>query len=262
MKILPAIVIVFMLLMAFVTNGVIAQTPTPEPTVLGPGDVAIIGFNFDNPDEFAFVLLKDINPNTKIMFTDCGWSNITHSFFNGQTAVEAHIEWKTTTFRSKGEIIPMLPEDIPSEFNLDIAGDQIFAYQGNLSTPIIIFGINSHGGSWAENDTLLTKNNSHLPASLNSTNSIALSHIDNAIYNGGRSFTTPSDALAEIVKPSNWTKDDLTPLTMPSGSFSLTPTNIDLYKFSEAKSVNPMIISGLSLLIIFLFGMKVYFKKY
>ena len=45
MKILPAIVIVFMLLIAFVSNGVIAQTPTPGPTILDPGDAIIIGYN-------------------------------------------------------------------------------------------------------------------------------------------------------------------------------------------------------------------------
>ncbi len=106
MKILPAIVIVFMLLMVLVSNGVIAQSPTPEPTVLSPGDVAIIGFNFDNPDQFAFVLLQDINPNTIFKFTDFGWSTNTNMFLTTEPGYEGHFNWIANRSYIKGEIVP------------------------------------------------------------------------------------------------------------------------------------------------------------
>jgi hypothetical protein len=48
------------------SNTIIAQT------TLTAGDLAIIGFNGDNPDQFAFVLLVDIESGTEITFTDSG----------------------------------------------------------------------------------------------------------------------------------------------------------------------------------------------
>ena len=41
-------------------------------TTLAAGDLVITGFNFDNPDEFAFVPLIDITTGTTINFTDDG----------------------------------------------------------------------------------------------------------------------------------------------------------------------------------------------
>ena len=40
---------------------------------LGAGDIAIIGANAVNPDEFAFVALVDIPQGTVIGFVDHGW---------------------------------------------------------------------------------------------------------------------------------------------------------------------------------------------
>ena len=45
---------------------------TNAQTTLAAGDLAIIGFNGDNPDQFAFVLLVDIESGTEITFTDSG----------------------------------------------------------------------------------------------------------------------------------------------------------------------------------------------
>jgi hypothetical protein len=263
MKILPAIVIVFMLLMAFVTNGVIAQSPTPEPTVLGPGDVAIIGFNFDNPDEFAFVLLKDINPNTKIIFTDFGYSNVTHKFLTTDGGSEGYIEWvDLTKSLSKGEIIKIIPNSTDTNFSLHENGDQIFVFQGSTITPYLIFGINSQGGFWiTDSETPLNQYNSHLPDSLNPTNSIAIPHIDNAIFAGGNSFTSPSAALAEIVKTSNWTRSDSPRLTMPSSNFIFTPTNIFLDQYKESRPILPRIFFGIIFLIPTVIALIIYFKK-
>ena len=39
---------------------VVLASPVNAGDILGPGDIAIIGFNFDNEDEFAFVCLKEI----------------------------------------------------------------------------------------------------------------------------------------------------------------------------------------------------------
>ncbi|NET52128.1 MAG: hypothetical protein F6K09_26575, partial [Merismopedia sp. SIO2A8] len=44
-------------------------------TMLSAGDIAIIGINTDDPDDFSFVLLRDIEVGTEITFTDSGWLN-------------------------------------------------------------------------------------------------------------------------------------------------------------------------------------------
>ncbi len=43
----------FLCIMLF-CSGLFSQT------ILGPGDLALIGINCDNPDDFAFLLLADI----------------------------------------------------------------------------------------------------------------------------------------------------------------------------------------------------------
>jgi len=263
MKILPAIVIVFMFLMAFVSNGVIAQSPTPEPTILSPGDIAIIGFNFDNPDQFAFVLLRDINPNTKITFTDFGYSNVTKKFLSTDPGYEGYIEWvDVSNSHLRGEIIKISPNSDETSFYLHDNGDQIFAFQGHKDTPQFIFGVNSQGGFWVtDSEVILNQYNSHLPDSLNSSNSIAIPHFDNAIFTRGNTFTSPSAALVEIVKASNWTVSDSPRLTMPSINFVFTPTNINLDQFKEARPFLPRILIGIIFLIPAVIGLILFFKK-
>ncbi|RKY92005.1 MAG: hypothetical protein DRQ13_10835 [Ignavibacteriae bacterium] len=45
-------------------------------TVLAPGDVALIAYQTDDPDRFAFVSLVDISESTTINFTDNSWDGI------------------------------------------------------------------------------------------------------------------------------------------------------------------------------------------
>ena len=44
-------------------------------TTLSPGEMAIIGIGGDNPDNFHFVFLVDIESGTEIIFTDSGWKS-------------------------------------------------------------------------------------------------------------------------------------------------------------------------------------------
>ena len=39
-------------------------------TTLSPGEMAIIGIGADNPDDFHFIFLVDIESGTEIIFTD------------------------------------------------------------------------------------------------------------------------------------------------------------------------------------------------
>ena len=59
-------IIFLFILTSIYSSSIIAQT------TLEAGDLAIIGFNGDNPDQFSFVLLVDVTANTEITFTDSG----------------------------------------------------------------------------------------------------------------------------------------------------------------------------------------------
>ncbi|MDJ0598379.1 MAG: hypothetical protein QNJ37_06020 [Crocosphaera sp.] len=98
-------------------------------TILLPGDIAIIGFNFDNPDEFAFVTLVDITAGTEIKFTDNGWQ-AAGSF----RATEGTFTWTASTDIAAGTVInPSI-----SSVLFSTSGDQIIAYQGEDSNPTFI----------------------------------------------------------------------------------------------------------------------------
>ena len=48
------------------------QFVTAQGTVLSPGDVMIIQYQADTPDEYAFVTFVDLAAGTTIYITDCG----------------------------------------------------------------------------------------------------------------------------------------------------------------------------------------------
>lgn len=187
------------------------NTPVGGPTTLSAGDIAIIGFNFDDPDEMAFVLLVDVGVGTQINFTDNGWL-ASNAFRTG----EGTFTWTAATNLSAGTIIyPVI-----SGVVFSTSGDQILAYQGSSSNPTLLYALNSEGaGVWQADAT--SSNTSALPLELvNGTSAIALNEVDNAVYSG---ITIGSQAqlLAEIGNPVNWTVNDTTRLTMPAGSFTI-----------------------------------------
>ncbi len=55
------------------------------------GDISIIGFNSDNPDQFSFICNNYIEGKVRIYFTDCGWTG--SDFYTN----EGHFIWKSPT---------------------------------------------------------------------------------------------------------------------------------------------------------------------
>lgn len=182
-------------------------------TTLFPGDIAIVGFNFDNPDEFAFTPLVDIGENTEINFTDNGWQ--TAGTFR---TTEGTFTWVAPTDIAAGTIInPTI-----SSILFSTSGDQIIAYQGDSSNPAFLYALNSEGnpGVWQSDST--SSNNSALPTGLvNGETAIALKEIDNAIYTGITSGTQ-AELLAAISKNSNWSGSNSTRQTMTTKPFKLS----------------------------------------
>ena len=69
-------------------------------TTLSAGDIQITGFNFDNPDDFSFVVLTDLSSGTAISFTDDGVNS--NGTFRGS---ETSFTWTADRAYSAGESI-------------------------------------------------------------------------------------------------------------------------------------------------------------
>ncbi|MGB3192202.1 MAG: ExeM/NucH family extracellular endonuclease [Limnoraphis sp.] len=188
-------------------------------TTLSPGDIAIVGFNFDNPDEFAFTPLVNLSTGTEINFTDNGWQ-AAGTF----RANEGTFTWTASTDITAGTIINPAVSSVA--FSAD--GDQILAYQGTDSNPSFIYALNSEGnpGIWQPDSS--SSNTSALPTDLvNGETAVALDEIDNAIYTGITSGTQ-AELLAAISDNSNWSGDNTNRQTMPTNSFTVSGSGSNL----------------------------------
>ena len=234
---------------------VVLAAPVNAGDVLGPGDIAIIGFNSDDASEFAFVCLQEITAGTVVYFTDNGWMNTTNSFRTG----EGKLTWNSPGGCELGQIVTINQYDLTmtGTFQLANSGDQILVYQGSDSSPSFLFAINFEQSDWQLNAS--SANTSARPPGLDATNSIALVEIDNAIYTGPKSFNTIGDGLASIVNKANWSGSDTVRQTMPSGSFSFTTTAVELSNFSAetgGESAPWWIIAGLVIIPIYILVVK------
>jgi hypothetical protein len=229
------------------------SSPVTAGDVLGPGDIAIIGYNSDDTSQFAFVCLKAISAGTIIYFTDNGWVTTTEpqSFRSG----EGRLTWNTPDGCQLGQIVTINQYDLPmlGTFQLSNTGDQILVYQGSDGSPSFIFAINFEGSVWQGSAS--GANSSARPPGLDATNSVAIVEIDNAIHTGGpefdtpaKTFVSPSAALASIVIKENWKGSNDVRQDMPTGSFSFTTTAVGLSEFSaetEIETAPWWIIAGL-----------------
>ena len=215
-------------------------------TTLVPGDIAIVGYNSDevaNEDEFSFVLLRDITAGTSINFTDFGWCSDINGFQSanscgGSTGAlsDGALTWTassslpcgtqiyvvcggTTLSASSGTVMGLQAVfNFPGEYmSLAVGGDQIFAFQGTLSSPTLITGLNMNG-DWDVSllNCAFTSTQSVLPAALNASNSIAITpEVDNARYNCIVTNDSPTNLRTAIFSLSNWNVDNATPYTLP-----------------------------------------------
>lgn len=122
-------------------------------TTLSAGDIAFTGYNSDGNDSFSIILLKDIEPNTEIRFTDNGWNG--SALLTGETEIvytntTGNTIYTRTELTLCGTSIVFSKTSISagtisgSALSLDDNGDQIFIYQGSSSSPSFIAGIHTN----------------------------------------------------------------------------------------------------------------------
>ena len=186
-------------------------------TTLSAGDIAIVGFNSDNPDEFAFVCLVNIDAGTVIRFTDAGWLS-SGGFWAGYFGFlyrEGAVTFTAGSNYNAGDVIiysgiggewsTYSESPLNGSFSLSTSGDQIIAFQGTATSPApIIYAVNFNGsGIWQS--TANDENTSALPVGLiDGFSSLALNEIDNAVYFAGAKPDLNSLRTA-IGNISNWT---------------------------------------------------------
>lgn len=192
---------------------------------LSPGDIAIIGINSDNPDEFSFVSLIDIEQNTVIKFTDNG-VHPDGSFRSN----EGICTWTAGADISKGEIITYPGSgdfSATGGFSLSAAGDQIIAYRGDEASPIFIYAIQTNSTLW-QADATSAQTSALPPGLVNGVTAVAIGRDlgdgdewDNSVYDMSVTNGAREEILAAIGSADNWSGSDSRVSLPPEGSFNI-----------------------------------------
>lgn len=206
---------------------------SPDPTTLSPGDIAITGYNFTNPDEFSFVTFVNLSAGTVIYFTDCGWKS-DNTFRKG----EGLITYTVPAGGIEKGITITYPTDagftvqgVDGFFGFSTSGDQIIAFQGSMDMPVFIFALNNEGSSWQT--TAGDNNSSALPNGLtDGENAVAIDETRNASYNCVYSGSNKNLALQNIVNPDNWSGSNTSTVVLPPSCFQ-TPLPLQAFELEE-----------------------------
>jgi len=201
-------------------------------TVLTPGDIAVIGFNGDDPDVIRFVNLVNIAAGTQVKFTDNGWNGTALSTAEGTDT------WTASTAFAAGTVHTLTPTTVA----LGTTGDQILVYQGLAASPTFIFGVSSR--SWVTGSVNTTT--SRIPTGLTSgSTALAFStERDNGAYTIVSNNAPKATLLTSIANQNNWNRTDTRIATFPAWTFGLggpaaeptaQPSNLS---FSNIKSFN------------------------
>jgi uncharacterized repeat protein (TIGR01451 family) len=216
------------------------------PTELGPGDIAIVGLNFQN-NRFSFVLLVDIEAGTQIRFTDAGW--IGTGFFSGEGAVTYTapgnlLAGTVITYTGPGGDFAVTvegPFTSTGGVAFTNAGDQLLAFQGLYTSPIFLYALNNDDAGWTTSNPNAQKTG--LPPGLtDGYTAISLGGSQwNGVYNGPFSGTR-EELLAAISNPDNWTYPS-GGVTNPTGTFVVNPSNV-LTISKEVDAEEPVELGG------------------
>jgi hypothetical protein len=131
-------------------------------TTLTPGDVAVIGFNTDDPDQIFWVNLVDIAAGTQIKFTDNGWNG------TALTTSEGTVTWTAAAAVPRGTVQSLAITGIA----LGTTGDQVFVYQGAATAPTFIYGLSTNNwvtGSISQATSRLPQARMHLHSAQSAT---------------------------------------------------------------------------------------------
>ena len=209
------------------------------------GDIAIIGTNFDDPDEILFVTLVDVAASTEIFFTDYKW--------DGSAWVTGGSDgWLKYTVPAEGLAAGNVVKiTLGSPYSANIgtvasdgglfrlinsgsSGDEIYAYLGTdkENPTTFLFALNTTG-SWGANELL----NTGLTDGVNAL--VVNSGIDNSKYTGTRTGTASElkSAIADV--SSNWSSSNsrytLSTTLFNVSGFVQKPTSLTIENVTSTK---------------------------
>lgn len=200
-----------------------------------PNPVAFIEYNSSGTDDFSFVTLSDLPPNSVINFTDNGVQA------DGRlSSDEGTITWTSpNTVVDCGTIVQIDNSpgasigSVTGVGSLDFSpdGDQVIAYVG---TNIYISALNNEGpGEWQEGAE--DEHSSMLPPGLiNGISANALDEVDHAKYNeNAETNALPVDLVININDKNNWLGDDAVAQSFASTiSCEPIPLPVELFDFT------------------------------
>lgn len=217
---------IFILFLFFITiKTIFSQT-------ISIGDIAFLGFNSDNTDQFSIIATNYIESGVPIFFTDAGWNGT--NFY----ASEGHFQWNVPagglptntiitftgggaggfTIFGTGLLEPganatsgtLAASASTSSMALSTSGDQIICYTGTIAAPNFIACINFNG-SWSP---ATNSNQTSIPTGLTvGANCALLNNQDNGIVN---CLLLPDPStIADYNNPANWIYNDATRYVLP-----------------------------------------------
>jgi len=221
-------------------------TSSASQAAISTGSIVFIGANSDEAEHFAFVVASAISPGEVINFTDSSYGDPSATTrFRWSEHLSTSPTPGPLVWTSPGSTVPVgtviVYDDTDNRFeftsgavagtvsglesDFSTGGENIFAYQGTITFNDIIgsydgdtTGVSVYGGgflwgqasgNWQTTGSGAT-DNSYLPSSLtDGTSAMAIATtLDNARYNGARSFDSVALMLAAINDNTNWTGSD------------------------------------------------------
>lgn len=201
---------------------------------LQAGDIAIIAFQTDNNDQFAFVTLVDIAANTKIQFSEKGWngSSANPAFATSSEGVHS---WTapssgvlkgttiTVSFSSTGTspVASLGTVSSTAVSGFSASGDQLIAFQGTETNPVFIYALASN--IWLATGTPTTTQSWLPPGLINGISAKDFSiETDDQYFNITNLKGTKNDILTSIGNTINWTRSNTRFTNLPNWSFSVS----------------------------------------
>jgi len=217
-------------------------------TILNPGDVAVVGYNFKDPDQFAFVFLRDVEAGTMLNITDCGYDLPTASFRTGEGVITYTVPvggLETGSMVTYPEDAGFVTHGVSGFFGLTVDGDQLLFYQGPFTAPQFIYGLTVNEGGWQPNAT--SNNTSSLPPGLIDGNSaLAQTKMSNGKLNCLGVAIDKDLFSTQIVDESRWERSNTTRYSLPdiTCDYSVLKLPFEQNSLSNDEKENTIIEEG------------------
>lgn len=195
---------------------------------LSPGDLAIVGMNMTDPNEFSFVALVDMPAGTEIRFTDNGWTS--EGVFREE---EDTMIYTAPVDLNRGTVV-VINGTVGQVPGLASAGDQLFAYQVTTGGSIrFIYGINNTPGDGWQQDAV-SDHDTTLPTQLiNGFTAVSLPYCRNVVYTGV-AIGRQAELLINVANPAGWICQNAHHLNLALPPFTVTGILNNIPTFSKA----------------------------